>query len=109
MSYKRHDDHITLELTADEFAGLLLALGYAAGAAHGRGEVKMFYGWLRLVNAINDGNPDFTPYAIPDSVSDDPLNQSTSREECVPKRPIGGRFRGRAGARTASRVRCFSA
>jgi hypothetical protein len=66
MTYKRHDDRVTLELTVDDFGSLLLALGYACGAAHSKGEPKMFYAWMRLANVVNDGNPDFTPYEIPE-------------------------------------------
>lgn len=54
---------VLIELTMDQFHRLLIHLGEAAGAAAGRGEDITPY--LRLANTINEGNPNWTPYAIP--------------------------------------------
>lgn len=61
---KRTPEGVTIELTSDQFDSLLLQLGYAAGAATLRGEP--LHRFLRLVNAINEGNPDWTPYEVAD-------------------------------------------
>ena len=63
MSYRRDGDTIKLELTADDYDSLLIALGYATS----RYQVgtRLFWRWLALANRINEGNPSFTPYEIP--------------------------------------------
>lgn len=53
-----------IRLTSDDFDGLLLAIGYAAGAAMRDGNRAMFLGLLRLANAINEGNPRWTRYNV---------------------------------------------
>lgn len=54
---------VRITLTRDEFDLLLLSLGIAAGMAS-EDNPKLFRSIFRLVNAINDGNPNFTPYQI---------------------------------------------
>lgn len=66
MSYTRYGEHVTLAMTPDEYAQLLLMLGYALGARHKEGDLGGFYRWLAFVNDLNTGNPQFTPYEIPD-------------------------------------------
>lgn len=53
-----------IRLTSDQFDSLLLGIGYAAGAAMGDGNRAMFGSLLRLANAINEGNPRWTPYNV---------------------------------------------
>lgn len=60
MSYRRDGDIVTIELTATQFNGLLMLLG--ASAADPRFQRMS----LHLANAINVGNPDWTPYAVED-------------------------------------------
>lgn len=62
MSFRRDGDRVTIELTTEQYHTLLLQLGYAMGAASARGESTDPH--LRLVNAINEGNPNWTPYAV---------------------------------------------
>ena len=53
----------TIELSNDEFDRLLIALGYATGAArqqHG----DLADSFLRLANLINKDNPRWTPYKV---------------------------------------------
>lgn len=65
MSYKRTDDgRIVLDLSPDQFDGILIALGYALGFAQDSGNVEYVQCWLRLVNQINQGNPNYTPYEV---------------------------------------------
>jgi hypothetical protein len=52
---------ITFDFTEDGFSSLLLALGQATGAA----PREEFNEWIRLANAVNEGNPHWTPYEIP--------------------------------------------
>ena len=70
MTYTRADTadgaRVTLEMSSDDFASLLLLVGYAAGAARGRGDMHMFWKWLDFVNRMNTGNPEFMPYEIPE-------------------------------------------
>jgi hypothetical protein len=64
VSYRREGDTVVLTMPVEDFEGLLLMLGYAAGAAvlTRRGD---FWNFMDLANRINDGNPHFTPYEIP--------------------------------------------
>jgi hypothetical protein len=70
MSYKREGEHVTLEMTSDDYGGLLVLLGYATGAMRQRGD-EMFWDALRFVNRLNEGNSAFTPYSIPDHKATD--------------------------------------
>ena len=58
----------TIELTRDEFATLLLMLGYATGAAFAKGERDLGYRFVALANQINKDNPNWTAYEIPPDV-----------------------------------------
>lgn len=57
-------DQIVIKLNRDQFDVLLLALGYATGAADRDGNRKFFNAFMRITNAVNRDNPNFTPYAI---------------------------------------------
>jgi len=67
MTFERSGESITLTLTNELWERLLFALALATNAAwqsEGRaGLVRM----LSLVNVLNEGNPHFTPYVLPDS------------------------------------------
>jgi hypothetical protein len=54
----------TFTLTRDQYETLLVALGYAAGAAISRKENGLFIGFLRLCNEINKNNPNYLPYEL---------------------------------------------
>jgi hypothetical protein len=66
----------TFTLTRDQYETLLLALGLAAGAAHGQGNEKLFIGLLRLANEINKNNPNWQPYELPPAKEDNAEIQS---------------------------------
>jgi hypothetical protein len=53
----------TIELSNDEFDRLLIALGYATGAAYQR-DSDLADSFLRLANLINKDNPRWTPYKV---------------------------------------------
>ena len=61
---RRENGRVVIEISGDEFDVLMIALGIAAGARIGQRESAREIFRLvifRLVNAINEGNPDFTP------------------------------------------------
>jgi hypothetical protein len=53
----------TIELSNDEFDRLLIALGYATGAARQQ-HSDLADSFLRLANLINKDNPRWTPYKV---------------------------------------------
>lgn len=65
MQYTKEGKTVRLEMSADEYALMLLMTGYAAGAAMAQGEPNMFWRWIDLANRMNTGNPEFLPYEIP--------------------------------------------
>lgn len=59
----------TVELEENEFEMILLALGYAAGAAMKEKERAMANMFLYAANALNRGNPNWTMYALPEGLT----------------------------------------
>jgi hypothetical protein len=59
MGYSREGDVVTVRMTVETFNGLLMCLGTAAAS-------ELCDLSLRTANAINDGNPDWRPYAVPE-------------------------------------------
>ena len=56
-----------IELTSDEYAAsLLLALGYATGAALKDGDKRMANSFTRVTNAVCRNDPNFRPYKVQD-------------------------------------------
>jgi hypothetical protein len=59
--FTKTSEGVRVDLTRDEFDKLLVALGIATGALSRIGDTI----WLvKLINAVNDGNPDFVPYEV---------------------------------------------
>jgi hypothetical protein len=56
----------TITLSEDEYVSLLLAIGYATGAASLRGDGGYVGRLFRLANAVNRDNPAWTPYQVPE-------------------------------------------
>jgi hypothetical protein len=56
---------ITLDMSSSDFEELLLALGFAAGAAHRDHDMRLFWRFIAITNRINRTNPNFDPYEIP--------------------------------------------
>jgi hypothetical protein len=69
VSWKREGANVVLTLTQDQYEMLTLALGIAAGRASRDGDTSAFNCWLILANAVNEGNPGWTPYEVPAEVS----------------------------------------
>lgn len=62
MPFKREDDKITLEMTVEDWENLLLALGYATGAAYKSGDELKAQSLIKFVNRLNLDNLGFIPY-----------------------------------------------
>jgi hypothetical protein len=60
---RRENGRVVIDISNDEFDSLLIMTGYAIAAR--RAHEPLPWGWVRLANAINEGNPNWTPYAIP--------------------------------------------
>lgn len=63
---KRTLEGVIIELKDDDFNGLLFLLGYAAGAAMKQQDSQTQWSFMRLANTINEGNPDWRRYDIPE-------------------------------------------
>jgi hypothetical protein len=59
-----HGDLVRIEIPRDTHSLLLLALGYAAGAAMKHGQNDLYRRFLQLANDINRGNPNYVPYEV---------------------------------------------
>jgi hypothetical protein len=68
MGMRRENGKVLIEITDAEFAMLLLALGFATGSTTDDRDLKIRI--LRLVNSVNEGNPDFDSYAVPEPVGE---------------------------------------
>jgi hypothetical protein len=64
---KRENERIQIDISVDEWGNLLLLMGYALAARRKQTGIMPWH-WLRLINSINEGNPQFTPYEIPEEV-----------------------------------------
>jgi hypothetical protein len=52
-------------MTVDQYAWLMVALGYAMGTAAQTERQDLTAGFLLLSNALNEGHPQYTPYEVP--------------------------------------------
>ena len=59
-------ERVTLDMPRATYEYLLIALGYYTGAIHASFGDPAVYRALALANELNEGNPDWTPYAIPE-------------------------------------------
>lgn len=67
MSMVRNSDGSVVITLSDEWYGsLLLALGIAAGFSSREGNTAGMYRAFQLANEVNEGNPQWTPYDIPE-------------------------------------------
>ncbi len=65
--YTEDNGNVVITISHGDYTLLLLALGYALGAAMKTNDLPSFaQSFLRLSNTINDGNPDWEPYFVPD-------------------------------------------
>ncbi len=66
MKHTRNGNRVTLEMTVGQWESLLMLTGMALGGIYDPADKEKFYGWLQFVNDLNTGNPNFTPYQIPE-------------------------------------------
>ena len=59
---RRENGRVLIDISAVEFNRLLLMMGYAVG---GNPDPD----WWRTVNAVNEDNPQFAPFAVPPEAS----------------------------------------
>jgi hypothetical protein len=59
-------DNVVLTMTRDTYNFLLITLGFATGAAYKDYAFEEYNAILRLVNRLNVGNPNYTPYKTKD-------------------------------------------
>ena len=62
--YAEVGDTVVLTMSRDDYNLLLLALGMAAGRENDR---DRFTAALALANRLNDGNPSWKPYKVPET------------------------------------------
>ena len=74
MSFRRDGDRVTIEMSINDWDSMIVALGIAGGVLIARGSPResprAFWRFTALVNRINQGNADFTPYTIPEEFQD---------------------------------------
>lgn len=62
--FERKDGIITLQMSEEEYAELLIVLGYQLGSMSREGAIGD-EGIARMVNRLNEGNDRFRPYILP--------------------------------------------
>ena len=66
MTYHSNGLRVMLEMSQEEWTNLLIMLGMATGMAFNKSNQEG-YRWVKLVNAMNETNPQFRPYEIPEA------------------------------------------
>ena len=66
MSYREENGQVILTMSRDDFERVLMRLGAATGLAIQRSAnlAETLYDELALLNRLNEGNPNFTPYKL---------------------------------------------
>jgi hypothetical protein len=62
LGYNERDGLVVLAMTQADYENVLVALGFATGAAVSSSTRTFLVG---LINRLNQGNPNFTPYEVP--------------------------------------------
>lgn len=57
---------LNLSLTRNEWDALILMAGMATGAAFKNCTAKLAFSFLAIANKMNEGNPNWVPYEIPE-------------------------------------------
>lgn len=63
MYAEDQDGNVVITLNRQDYDSLLLCLGYAIGGATKDNALDIANVFLRLANTVNQGNPDWRPYA----------------------------------------------
>jgi len=64
---RRENGRVLIDISDDEYAQLLMLFGYAMGWKTNIYE-HIPREWLILLNSMNEGNPRWTPYEVPEQV-----------------------------------------
>lgn len=64
MSYREQDGQVVLTMSREDWQHVLLTFGYAAGAMGNVGDENSRRGVFKLLNRLNEGNPNYTPYQV---------------------------------------------
>jgi hypothetical protein len=62
MSYREENGLVVLTMSGEDYERLLISLGYYTGGVLQRG--GKINDLLALMNRLNDGNPNYTPYEV---------------------------------------------
>jgi hypothetical protein len=65
MSMKRENGRVLIDIGEDDFEILIFLMGLGAGTAQREGSTGLFWRFISLANAVNEGNPNWTPYEVP--------------------------------------------
>jgi hypothetical protein len=64
---KRENGRVQIDVSVDEWERMLWLTGVAIGGLRREGaSIGLFWRHMQLMNSINEGNPEFTPYEIPE-------------------------------------------
>jgi hypothetical protein len=65
MSYSEKDGQVILSMSGEDYQKLLIALGYYTdGISCRAGKDSAFIEMIELLNRLNSGNPNYTPYQV---------------------------------------------
>jgi hypothetical protein len=64
MGYSEKDGQVVLTLSREDWQSLLITIGYAAGAMNSNGDSRSYRECYELLNRLNQGNPNYTPYQV---------------------------------------------
>jgi len=59
-------EEVVIRLSRSEYEVLLLALGFATGAAVRDHDTQLAHSFVRLANAVNKDQPGWVPYKMPE-------------------------------------------
>jgi hypothetical protein len=62
VSYSEQNGQVVLTMSKEDYAAIIFALGMSAGQSMKDG--RDLTGHLALLNRLNEGNPDYTPYQV---------------------------------------------
>ena len=66
IHFKRENGTVTLTMSVDNYDRMMILLGWVAGAARQLEKLPTFWKVIRFCNDLNAGNPQYTPYEIPE-------------------------------------------
>lgn len=65
MTFHEENNQVTLRMTRDDYALLLVVAGFGMGEIAGKNR-DLFWALVRFMNDLNAGNPDWRPVEDPD-------------------------------------------